>query len=52
MSKVENYQPKVACDRRKKERKNCIGGGENQVALMLAKVVSGWVVESYQKPNS
>ncbi len=26
MSKVENYQPKVACDRRKKEKKNCIGG--------------------------
>jgi hypothetical protein len=34
------------------ERKNCTGGGESQVALMLAKVVSGWVVESYQKPNS
>lgn len=52
MRKVEDYQPKVACDRRKKERKNCIGEGESQVALMFAKVVSGWIIESYQKPDS
>jgi hypothetical protein len=42
----------LVTEERKKERKNCIGGGGSQVPLMLTKVVSGWVVESYQKPNS
>jgi hypothetical protein len=36
----------------RKKKRTVLVAGESQVALMLAKVGSGWVVKSYQKPNS